>query len=205
MSEDDRPAGRAVMRVAAELVVVFVGVSAAFVVDGYRERLSQAEELRLVTDAIIQELSLYEEANRRIADSIDVRFDAWEAATDSGLRAIPDFFRTKGAPRPPAAAWEAAVSSGSASRFHPALRFELGYFYSEFLGVHENYARRLSFIESEVLPRAQLGVDAFYGFGGDLLPEVRVEMTLLREFGADLRDLAVVASDLRERLQSLSP
>ena len=83
------------------------------------------------------------------------------------------------------------------------LRRDLGYFYSEFVGIHDNYDRYNQFTEREVLPKALLGPDAFYGPDGGLLPAFRVHMDLQREFAHDLRRLGTMAHDLRGRLEAV--
>ena len=112
--------------------------------------------------------------------------------------------RIPGAPHPPSAAWNSAVTSGTARMLDPKLRFDLGYFYSEFVGIHENYDRYNQFTEREVLPRLSHGPDAFYGADGKLLPMFRVHMDLESEFASDLRRLGKMAHDLRLRLEALS-
>ena len=118
------------------------------------------------------------------------------------MQAIPGRYRIAGAPRPPTAAWDASVSSGVASMFEPALRLELGYFYSEFLGIHDNYVRHLEFMEREVLPRAETGPATFYGENGKLLPEFVVQMRLLDEFGEGMRKASRTASLLEAWLRT---
>ena len=41
----------------AELAIIFLGVSAAFFVEGYRQQLDQAQQLRQATSGIIAELA----------------------------------------------------------------------------------------------------------------------------------------------------
>jgi hypothetical protein len=72
----------------------------------------------------------------------------------------------------------------------PGLRTELGLFYSEVVGIHDNYDRYNQFTEREVLPRIARGPDAFYGTDGRILPAFRVHMDLQKEFAADLRKLS---------------
>lgn len=79
---------------------------------------------------------------------------------------------------------------------------DLGY-YSEFVGIHDNYDCYNPFTEREILPRLPAGPDAFYGADGKLLPVFRVHMGLENEFAADLRRLTGVARDLRLRLEAL--
>jgi hypothetical protein len=188
---------------AGQLVVIFLGVSAAFFVENYRESLSQREELRQAAAGIITELKHYETRSVELADGFDAAIDKWRAADRAGQRAVPGYYRIPGAPHPPSAAWNATVSSGIARMFDPELRMDLGFFYSEFVGIHENYARYNQFTEREVLPRLAAGPDAFYGPDGKLLPMFQVHMDLQKEFAADLRRLAKTAHDLRLRLESL--
>ena len=48
-----------------------------------------------------------------------------------------------------APAWNSAVASGVARMLEPNLRRDLGYFYSEFVGIHDNYDRYNQFTERE--------------------------------------------------------
>ena len=41
--------------------------------------------------------------------------------------------------------------------FDPKLRMDLGYYYSEFVGIHDNYERYNQFTEREILPRLAAG------------------------------------------------
>ena len=87
--------------------------------------------------------------------------------------------------------------------FDPKLRRELGYYYSEFFGIHDDYDRYNQFTEREILSRLDAGPDAFYGPDGKLLSMFRVHMDLQTEFAANLRRMAQMAHDLRTRLESL--
>lgn len=95
------------------------------------------------------------------------------------------------------------VTSGLARLIEPSLRTELGYFYSELVGIHDNYDRYNQFTEREVLPRLAAAPDSFYGSDGRILPAFRVHMDLQQEFAGDLRKLTARAHELRTRLESL--
>ena len=95
------------------------------------------------------------------------------------------------------------MASGLARLIEPKLRIELGYFYSDFVGIHDNYDRYNQFTERAVLPRIAAGPNAFYGPDGHLLPQFRVHMGLQIEFASDLRKLSTRAHDLRLRLEGL--
>jgi len=189
---------------ASQLLVIFLGVTAAFVVENYRETLSQREELHQAVTGIITELKHHEQRAVQHADAFDAAIGRWVAADREGRRAVPGYYRIPGAPYPPSAAWNSAVTSGIARMLEPSLRMDLGYFYSELVGIHDNYNRYNQFTEREVLPRLTSGPDAFYGADGKLLPIFQVHMDLQKEFAADLRRLSGIAHDIRLRLEALS-
>jgi hypothetical protein len=192
---------RRVTQVISQLLIIFIGVTAAFMADEYRGRLGQQEQLRQARDGIVAEMARYETRALEHADGISASIEQWRSADRQGHRAVPGFYRIPGATHPPSAGWDAAVSSGVASLFDPQLRLELGYFYTEFAGIHDNYVRYLEFSEREHLPRAELGEAEFYDSSGRLLPEFRVQMALLEEFGTDLRRLSALAGELRRKLE----
>ena len=188
---------------AGQLIVVFVGVSAAFVVENYRDNRNQWAELHQALSGVIAELGRYETRGVELADGMEARISAWEQADGNGTHAIPGYFRIPGATHPPSAAWTTMMSSGLARLIEPNLRTELGFFYSEVVGIHDNYDRYNQFTEREVLPRIALGPDAFYGTDGRIQPAFRVHMDLQREFAADLRKLSLLAHDLRLKLETV--
>ena len=59
------------------------------------------------------------EDDEEFADSIDASLVAWRTSDQAGQRAIPGYFIIPGAPRPPTAAWNSAVSSGVANLSNP--------------------------------------------------------------------------------------
>jgi hypothetical protein len=191
-----------VRRALLELFVIFVGVTAAFFVEGYRGDLEQSAQLKQVTDGLLAELRQHVVRSKMHADSILIRVARWEAADAAGDQVIPAYYMMDGSPFPPTPAWDAAISSGVASLYEPSLRLDLGYYFNEFVGIHTNYVRRLSFIEREVLPRARVGPKAFYDASGSLLPEFGTEMELLEDFATELLATAEWADRLIDRLSA---
>lgn len=202
--DEARPAaGRstpAIGRLAAELVVIFIGVSAAFFVENYRENRQELEELDQAVDGIIFELGHYAERTLVHADAIRSEISRWETEVAAGLKAIPADYTIPGALRPPSPAWETSVASGTANLLEPTIRMELGWYYNEFVGVHANHVRQVEFSEREIRPRLLIGPDAFYAPDGTLLPRFQVHMDLLGTFGDDLRMTARWADSLRNVL-----
>jgi hypothetical protein len=172
-------------------------------VENYRDNRNQVNEMHQAVAGIIAELKETETKTRTFPDAILANIARWEDADRAGKRAVPGHYRIPGAPHPPSAAWNSAVASGAARMLEPKLRRDLGYFYSEFVGIHDNYDRYNQFTEREVLPKALLGAEAFYGPDGRLLPAFRVHMDLQKEFAQDLRRLGTLAHDLRRRLEAV--
>ena len=190
------------LRAGVGLLTIFIGVTAAFFFDGYREDLEQAQQLRTSRLGIITELQHYEAHGGTIADDIDKSLARWQAADAAGTQAVPAYYLMQGSPRPPTAAWTSAVASGVASQFDPKTQLELGWFYSEYVGINESYVRRLVFTEQEILPQEISGPSGFYDASGKLLPRFYVHMDILRQFSADLRRLNADARTLRIKLQA---
>jgi len=72
-----------------ELLVVFAGVSAAFVVENYRDNRKQVAEMHQAIAGIITELTETETKARRYSDAILTEVTRWEDADHAGKRAIP--------------------------------------------------------------------------------------------------------------------
>jgi hypothetical protein len=85
---------------AGQLIVVFAGVSAAFVVENYRDSKNQQAEFRQALSGITAELNRYETRGLEFADGIDAKISAWEQADRSGTRAIPGYYRIPGVTHP---------------------------------------------------------------------------------------------------------
>jgi hypothetical protein len=187
----------------AQLTLIFVGVTLAFVFEGWRKQLDETADVRQTMDGLIAELRHYEMHGGDLAQRMEQSIEAWQAEDRAGRQAALDLYRIQGAPYAPAAAWNSAVSSGVANRIDPALSLELGWYYSEMGGIHVNYARHIAFHEREVMPRVLEGAAAFYGPDGKLKPEFRVHLALYEEFVADLKRLSTQAGELRRKLEAL--
>jgi|SRR5215470_7050162 len=64
-----------------ELLVVFAGVSAAFVVENYRDNRKQVAEMHQAIAGIITELTETETKARRYSDAILTEVTRWEGLT----------------------------------------------------------------------------------------------------------------------------
>jgi len=87
---------------AGVLVVVLAGVSAAFLVENYRDSQNQTAELPQALSGVIAELKRIGTMGREFADDCTAKISEWEQADHAGKRATIAF---QGATHPPSAAW----------------------------------------------------------------------------------------------------
>jgi len=186
----------------AQLTTIFIGVTLAFLFEGYRKQVDEAADVRQAVAGIAYELGHYSERGLFHVQKFEQSIEDWRQADREGRQAVPLVYRLPGALTPPAAAWESALSSGAASHLDPELKLEIGFFYSEFIGVHANYRRQVEFAEREVMPRALQGAAAFYSPDGKLQPQFQVHLALVAEFAADIKRLCLRASELKQKLEA---
>lgn len=185
-----------------ELVVVFIGVTAAFLIENLREERAEMHQLRQASVGMLAELRNYRVRGIAHATAIRDSITVWRDLDQQGKQAVPKLYRIPGAPLPPSAAWDGAVASGVANRISPEFRYRLGYFYSEYMGIARTYLRHQIFIENEVLPRVELGVQAFYGEDGQFNPAIRARFALIEDFADDLERLSLTAGELADELET---
>lgn len=179
-----------------ELTVIFFGVTLAFFVENYREKSNEREELKQVLSGIIFELNYLAERGSIHQSAIETSIAEWQVSYESGVMAIPGFYRLPGSPTPPSSAWQSAVATGTVSDIPADLRLEIGYFYEEFIGVHSNYLRYTEITERDLMPMALKGAKFFYDSNGELAPNYKVHMQLQLEYASDLKQLTQTAREL---------
>ncbi len=184
-----------------ELVIVFLGVYAAFWVDNYRESLAEQERSKEIAQAILRGLDDAIQAETYFIDASAAGLTDWREARERGESPPPFYFRVSGAERPPRTIYEAIIQSRPAELFDSELLFDLGYFYSEMVGVSDRYIRYAEFTESDVLPNLKRGAAVFYDADGESLrPEYEAHMDRLEELIEMWSDDRRRAQDLKERL-----
>jgi hypothetical protein len=184
-----------------ELVIVFLGVYAAFWVDNYRESLAEQERSKEIAQAILRGLDDVIHAETSFIETSAAGLADWREARQRGESPPPFYFRVSGSERPPRTIYEAIIQSRPAELFDSELLFDLGYFYSEMVGVSNRYIRYAEFTESTLLPNLKRGAEVFYDADGESLrPEYEAHMDRLEELIQMWSDDRRRAQDLTERL-----
>jgi hypothetical protein len=189
---------------AAELIVVFLGVYGAFWVDNYRDQQNKIERTEAVVRVLIQDMNDLVNVGGRFNDFIEDGLMTWDEARQRGETPPPFVFRTFGAEVPPLTTWEVVRQTELAELIESDLLFELGFFYNELSGVGDRYVRYAEFTESDVLPQLKTGSSGFYNESGDrLLPRFEAHMDRLREYRLMSVYLIDWAECLTDRISAL--
>jgi hypothetical protein len=196
-----RPDSGGIKRYGAELVIVFVGVYAAFWVDNYRDSKNDEERTAQIVQTLHEDLQDFITTSRRHGDHITASLDAWEAARASGDKPSPYVLRMARSESPPISVWQAVSQSSLVELLEPSLLFDLGFFYSELEGVGVKFVRYSAFTDEYVLPGMKRDPAWFYDEADQLKPEFAAHMDRLLEYQEDIRVLAEWAECLIERLE----
>lgn len=196
------PSRDLVSKVVLELFIVFVGVSAAFAVDNYRDAQAQSERRQAVYSALDRELTQMAETHGpRFQTEMTRELNAWDDAVARGEKPVPPTFRLPGAERPPTGVWDAAVATGSIELIDPELFYELARFYNRADSAGNLYQRYSESAQTYIWPYLGEGPKAFWESNGKLRQGVLVSVQRLRDFRQRQGELDREAHQLRAKLR----
>lgn len=174
-----------------ELIIVFVGVTAAFALENYRQARQEAAYYRAMVGGLRVSLDDWETHGSAVDRQVATLLRNFDAARKQGNR-------ESGAERPPTKAWDGIVMTGAARSFDPSLFFRLARFYSRADSFGDRYLRYNAFTEERVLPYAD-NTAVFYQ-GRQLKPEYAAHVDGLRDLQREEHALVVEAGELRDSL-----
>ena len=197
-----RSIGPLLSKIALELFIVFVGVSAAFAVEDYRDARQEDERRQAVYGALDRELRQMAETHGPVFQlRMSEQLAAWDRAVRRGEKPLPPTFRMPAAERPPTGVWDAAVATGSIELVDPDLFYELARFYNRADSVGDLAQRYSASAQAEVWPYLDEGPGAFWDSNGKPKPATRAHVARLREFRDRQGQLGRQARELRAKLK----
>ncbi len=119
----------------AELLVIFLGVYAAFWVENYRDQRDREDRTEQLKQVLVQDLDDYIEVSTGFYEHIDSGLLEWEEDRARAETPPPFVFRIYGAEKPPLTTWHVVSQSQVAELLDAGLLFELGFFYDEIEGM----------------------------------------------------------------------
>lgn len=185
---------------AFEIVIVFVGVTAAFALDSVRRDREEAAYQSRILAALVPTLDNLLQHNAAFEREVQPKLAAFDAAIARHERPPLPIFREANAERPPVRIWDSVVATGAARALRPDLLFRLSMFYNRQESIGERYVRYATYTEQHVYP---LGTDsaAFYDADGILRPEFAAFVDRLRDLLVGNRALTGQANRLRAELK----
>jgi len=165
-------------------MVVFLGVSMAFLADSYRDSLLKQQQAQRIYQALEEELGDHVTQGQIVLDRYVAVRDEWIQKYERGEKPTP-WFIPWNAEGPPLEAWDAVRSGGGINLIEPDLFFSLIKYYrmvDQFLIQVDGPDR---FAEDQIIPFLHLGSGHFYNHDS-LYPKYRAYL--------DRRDLVLSKS-----------
>ncbi len=183
-----------------EMMIVFIGVTAAFMLESARQR---GEEARYRESMIAQLIPMLDDVinhNREFEAEVDRRLATIDAALARGETPKLSVYLEPGSERPPTRAWDGIVSTGAAKALDPKLLFDLASFYTRLDSFGERYIRYNDFTERRILSLGPDQAGVYDTATGELKPEYAAYVDRLRDLRKVGGELDVKARDLKSRL-----
>lgn len=187
------PAGRLLL----ELLVVFVGVYAAFALAQHQAARDEAARRAALRHALAEELAVIA-AKGRAGDAEFASLEAYVAAMNQGARPPLRPLNTY-VPFSPDV-WQAALASGGVELLEPAQVVRLSGFYSRVLALGRQIERADAYTRTLLLPNIDQPPSEFYDADGRLRPKYHWYRQHLQRMVSEARAITTRADTLRALL-----
>jgi hypothetical protein len=183
-----------------EVVIVFIGVTAAFALESARQDRQDAGYRKQMIAALIPILDDTIQHNRQFEALVDHQLSTFDSALARGEHPSLPVYREPGSERPPTRVWDGIVSTGAAKALDPKLFFDLARYYTRLESFGERYIRYNNFTEQRVfsLGAGQAGI--YDPKTGRLKPEYAAYVDRLRDLNELAKELDRLAADVKARL-----
>ena len=184
-----------------EIVIIFVGVTAAFALEAARQDRSDADYRTSMIAAMVPTFDDMQRHNRIFINEAAAKLEAFDRDLAAGKQPLLPIYREGGAERPPMRAWDGIVASGVSKALPPELYFQLSQFYNRQESIGERYVRYADMTERDIYP---LGPDqqGIYGPSG-LKPQYAAYVDRLRDLVAATRKINPQAAEMKTKVQTL--
>ena len=186
-----------------EIVIIFVGVTAAFALETARQDREEAAYRNSMIAALIPTFNDFEQHSRGFEQETSSMIAAFDAALARGEQPKLPIYREPGGERPPSRAWDGIVATGVSKALPPELYYELSRFYTRQESFGERYVRYAQMTEQQVLSLGPEQRGIYDPASGALKPEYAAYVDRLRDLIAVDKVLQVQARELRSRLRAL--
>jgi hypothetical protein len=183
-----RTPGPLFLRLGLELVVVFIGVYAAFAMSEYEKRREASDRRSQLQTALIHEISDLTSNTRRVAQQLPPQLARFDSAVARGAR--PRLEPWIEPVRVQTHMWEATLQSGALDLFDVPTVYKLSQFYNELNAGFEQLLQLRQLSETVLIPNIGRGEDEFYD------PATRKLRPKYEWYPAGLKRLSNLASSI---------
>ena len=184
-----------------EIVIIFIGVTAAFALEAARQDRSDADYRNSMIAAMVPTFDDMQRHNRIFINEAAAKIEAFDRDLAAGKQPLLPIYREGGAERPPMRAWDGIVASGVSKALPPELYFQLSQFYNRQESIGERYVRYADMTERDIYP---LGPDqkGIYGPTG-LKPQYAAYVDRLCDLIAATKKIDPQALEMKAKVQAL--
>ena len=186
-----------------EIIIIFVGVTAAFALEAARQERADAAYRNGMIAALIPTFNDLERHTRMFTKETGSKIAAFDAALARGEKPKLPIYREPGGERPPSRAWDGIVATGVSKALAPELYFELSRFYTRQESFGERYVRYAAMTEQQILTLGPEQRGIYNPTSGELKPEYAAYVDRLRDLIAVAKVLDVQAGELTAKLRTL--
>jgi hypothetical protein len=153
-----------IARLALELVVVFIGVYAAFALSQYQAKREAEERRRQLQDALVREIKDIASNTGYLARQLPTQLAQFDSAVRAGRR--PPLQPWIEPVRVQPHMWEATLQSGALDLFDIPTVYALSQFYNELNAGFEQHSQLRALSETVLIPNLERGSGEFYTLDG---------------------------------------
>lgn len=185
-----------------EIVIIFIGVTAAFALESARQN---REEQRYRETMIAAMIPLFDDFARHNEGlyAMEPKLAAFERAVAAGEKPMIPIFRERGSERAPVRSWDGIVATGIPRALPPKLYMDMSLFFTRQESLGERFVRYISFAESEIEPMRS-DPSTFYDVTGKLKPRYAASVEQLRGIIAGTRFTEEQSRALKAQIEALN-
>ena len=170
MTDRSQSTRRAILvRPALELLVVFIGVYAAFALSEYESRRDANERRRQLQAALVIEIRDIASNTRRVAETLPPQLARFDSAVAAGARPPLEPWIELVGMQPHM--WEATLQSGALDIFDVPTVYAISQFYNELNAGFEQLAQLRELSEAVLIPALGGSTDEFYDSANRIRPK----------------------------------
>lgn len=169
-----------VLKLAFELVVIFLGVYLAFLMDDYRESKAKEERRTQISKALYEEIDYFVKGAEKNVPLMASALKTWQDQYESGKKPEPLYFDIIGIDLPTNSMWEATVASGGLNVLEIKTLKALSTFYN---GLHlqlEKLKEIQRYAVNKIAPHLENPGYFYHATSNKLKPEYRWHMKRMK-------------------------